>query len=209
MGESDGEVGETKGSAPTLSATYDPALNMAVGSTPPNAAPDTWNYDGEQRPLWRTSEIWLSSFGAPVNGNVAYDHTGTKVFWAAGVTESEQQFRGCEVYFYGITGQKLARYKCSYSPSEGGDGAFHLWQAQRTQHVGGQLTSWNDGAATTDRLGSLRARDSERYTYFPYGEARTESVAGGGMYAGLESPVRITRRRRGDSIVRIRWGSGR
>jgi RHS repeat-associated protein len=65
-----------------------------------------------------------------------------------------------------------------------------MWLADRTQHVGGQLTASNGGAATTDRLGSLRARGTERYTYYPYGEARTESVQGGGMYAGLESPLR-------------------
>ena len=33
---------------------------------------------------------------------------------------------------------------------------------------------------TTDRLGSIRAKDNgERYSYFPYGEPRTESVSGG------------------------------
>ena len=99
----------------------------------------------------------------------------------------------CELFFYGISGQKLARYQCSYDQmvEGGGDGGhFNLWVKDRTQHIGGELTSSNGGAVTTDRLGSIRAKGTERYTYYPYGEAKTATVPGGGMYAGLESPAR-------------------
>jgi RHS repeat-associated protein len=180
----------TKGTAPTLSAAYDPALNMTVGSNPPSYLP--WNYadsyDVEDRPLNVRATMWSSSY----IGKATYDHTGKKVFWIGDVMKDEQQIKGCEVWFYGITGQKLARYTCEYAPTEqgGNDRVFAMWLRDRTQHIGGQVTSWNGGASTTDRLGSLRARDGERYTYYPYGEVRTESVAGGGVYAGLESPLR-------------------
>jgi RHS repeat-associated protein len=68
---------------------------------------------------------------------------------------------------------------------------FGVWLVDRNQHIGGQLTSDGGKAVTTDRLGSTRAKDAERYTYFPYGEARTATVSGGGLYAGLENPLRV------------------
>jgi RHS repeat-associated protein len=196
----------TKGTAPSLSVSYDPALNMETGSNPPSYVP--WDYtlkwDSEDRPREGKAQVW-APWPPYSTGTVTYDHTGKKVFWAGGSYNPSpwEEFAACEVYFYGITGKKLARYQCRYEANnENGDGGnFGMWVADRTQHIGGQLTRWNGpvdwmsgqftgGAATTDRLGSLRARDAERYTYFPYGETRTETVAGGGVYAGLESPLR-------------------
>jgi RHS repeat-associated protein len=92
--------------------------------------------------------------------------------------------------FYGITGQRLARYRCKYDEIEPGVYRFGVSLIDRTQHIGGQLTTETGKGVTTDRLGSVRARDGERYTYFPYGEPRTATVSDSGMYAGLESPVR-------------------
>jgi RHS repeat-associated protein len=92
--------------------------------------------------------------------------------------------------FYGITGQRLARFRCKYDEIEPGVYRFGVSLIDRTQHIGGQLTTETGKGVTTDRLGSVRARDGERYTYFPYGEPRTATVSESGMYAGLESPVR-------------------
>jgi RHS repeat-associated protein len=186
----------TKGTAPTLSVSYDPALNMETGSNPPSYVP--WDYtlkwDAEDRPREGKAQVW-APWPPSSTGTVTYDHTGKKVFWAGGSYNPSpwEEFAACEVYFYGITGKKLARYQCKYDPNNENEtgGNFGIWVADRTQHVGGQLTNWNGGGATTDRLGSLRARDAERYTYFPYGEVRTETVAGGGVYGGLESPLRV------------------
>jgi RHS repeat-associated protein len=100
----------------------------------------------------------------------------------------------CEVYFHSITGQRLARYSCNRTDWDDGSvrrTSFFTAFVDRTQHIGGQLTSWNGTGTTTDRLGSIRAKDNgERYTYYPYGETHTATVSDGGMYAALETPLR-------------------
>jgi YD repeat-containing protein len=98
----------TKGSAPSLGVSYDPALNMQVGSNPPSYMPPGWAqaYDGEDRPLQRKAEMWTYPWnGQGIVSNVTYDHTGKKVFWVGGTTIDEDQLRVCEIYFYGSRGR--------------------------------------------------------------------------------------------------------
>ena len=118
-----------------------------------------------------------------------------------------------------ITGQRLARYQYQYYEWEDagvGHIGFYGGMADRTQHIGGQLTSWNGSGATTDRLGSIRAKDNgERYTYYPYGETHRigvgrRHVRGSGDPAPKvrlkERPLRSSRPagvgRRRDEVIR-------
>jgi RHS repeat-associated protein len=166
---------------------------MAVGSNPPSYVPTDYsnNYDIEDRPKHGPGEF------NPLNGagGVGYDPSGKKVFWAADGGTSGQ----CEIYFFSITGQRLAQFGCKFGIGDSGSIEWSVWMAKRRTHVGGQLTTDTDYDSlgsnptardiTTDRLGSIRARGTERYTYYPYGEVRT-STGTSSLYAALESPVR-------------------
>jgi RHS repeat-associated protein len=186
----------TKGTAPTYSQAYDPALNMPVGSNPPShTAPYPYlePYDIEDRTLYGKAEATPDGYGGMEQGRLRYEPSGRKLFWNKdGESGYPNPTERCEIYFYSITGQRLARYKCAYNQNEY-EGPYHfgVWLVDRNQHIGGQLTSDGGKAVTTDRLGSTRAKDAERYTYFPYGEPRTATVSGGGLYAGLENPLRV------------------
>jgi RHS repeat-associated protein len=166
---------------------------MAVGSNPPSYVPTDYsnNYDIEDRPKHGPGE----SNPPNVVANVGYDPSGKKVLWASdgGATAV------CEIYFFSITGQRLAQFGCKFGIGNSGSIEWSVWMAKRTTHVGGQLTTDTDYDSlgsnptardiTTDRLGSIRARGTERYTYYPYGEVRT-STGSSSLYAALESPVR-------------------
>jgi RHS repeat-associated protein len=188
----------TKGTPPELAINYDPALNMQAGSPLPSVVPQYYslNFDVEDRPLNGYATMWKALQNAPEAGRVTYDPSGKKVFWLAEFPDpqGDEPQAKCEINFYGITGQKLAAYTCTYDQRiEGGGNGGHFnlqLPPLRTQHIGGALTNSNGGAVTADRLGSIRAKGTERYTYYPYGEAKTATVPGGGMYAGLESPAR-------------------
>ena len=172
---------QTKGAPPSLSMIYDPSLNMPAGSTPPSALTGV---DEDDRPISGYGE--LGGYG-----DYTYDQSGKKVA-VTWLNQQDGQLH-MELYFHSITGQRLARYQGS--TSEGDDNGVH-WYAfglsfhDAAKHIGGQLTTWNNTGATTDRLGSIRAMDNgERYTYYPYGESHT-TTGGNAQYAGLESPVR-------------------
>jgi RHS repeat-associated protein len=187
----------SKGTAPTFSQTYDPALNMAVGSNPPSYVPTDYsnNYDIEDRPKRGLAELTRMLNGGLSGGSLGYDSSGKKVFWLG----SDNNTTLCEIYFYSITGQRLAQFGCKIAIGDSGSNEWSVWMAKRRTHVGGQLTADTDYDVstlqptardiTTDRLGSIRARGTERYTYYPYGEIRT-STGTSSLYAALESPLR-------------------
>jgi RHS repeat-associated protein len=175
---------QTKGTAPTLSMSYDPSLNMPVGATPPSGLTGV---DEEDRPISGSGE--LGTLGA--YGDFTFDQSGKKisVMWMGQDGELH-----CELYFHSITGQRLARYQCGTFEGTDGNGnpstGFSVWFHDAAKHIGGQLTTWNNTGATTDRLGSIRAMDNgERYTYYPYGESHT-ATGSNALYAALESPHR-------------------
>jgi RHS repeat-associated protein len=177
----------TKGTAPSFSQAYDPAMNLPVGT---NWSTYAAQWDEDDRPIQGKAEVERGIAGNLYNGTVTYEPSGKRVFWR-GIGDGALGWPElCEMTFYGITGQRLARYRCKYDEIEPGVYRFGVSVIDRTQHIGGQLTTETGKGVTTDRLGSVRARDGERYTYFPYGEPRTATVAESGMYAGLESPVR-------------------
>jgi RHS repeat-associated protein len=171
----------TKGSPPPLNISYDPSLNMPVGSTPPSGLTGV---DEEDRTITGLGE--LGGYG-----DFTFDQSGKKisVMWMG----QDGQLH-CELYFHSITGQRLARYQCGTFEGTDANGnpstGFSVWFHDAAKHIGGQLTTWNNTGATTDRLGSIRAMDNgERYSYYPYGESHT-ATGGNAQYAGLESPVR-------------------
>src|SRR2546425_11549280 len=75
-----------------------------------NGNPPVTTYDVENRAI-------TASPGASM-GNVTYDQDGKRIWWESGPPPNGGSSM-CEVYFYGITGQKLVTYSCGYNWVEG------------------------------------------------------------------------------------------
>jgi YD repeat-containing protein len=132
----------TKGTAPTYSQAYDPALNMPVGSNPPSHTapyPHLEPYDIEDRTLYGKAEATPDGYGGMEHGRLRYEPSGRKLFWNKdGESGYPNPTERCEIYFYSITGQRLARYKCAYNQDEyEGPYRFGVWLVDRNQHIGG------------------------------------------------------------------------
>jgi RHS repeat-associated protein len=164
----------TKGTAPTMTAAYDAATNHQVGQTyDANGNPGfngTYPYDVENhllQPLTSgTSPQWT------------YDPSGKRVF-AKTPGNGTTVATTCEIYFYGITGQRLVTYQCGYNDQTGGNGQFWYQVKSRNVYFGGKLMRSGGVTVVTDRLGSVRANSNgERMSYFPYGEERTSTTDG-------------------------------
>jgi RHS repeat-associated protein len=108
--------------------------------------------------MWRTGS---SRKGRGRRRRYAYDHAGKRVLKSSilGTTE---------LYFYGITGQKLATATCT-----GGS----CGSLQYNVYFGGKLVKSKGVVVVTDRLGSVRANSNGEYmTYYPYGEEKTSTA---------------------------------
>ena len=180
----------TKGDAPYWAGAVEAATNRLVNPL---------GYDANGNPL---DPLGLSPYDVenrrllPPAGDFAgwtYDPSGKRVFAetgkgqiraAPGVRMSGADRTTCELYFYAITGQRLATYTCGYNDMEGGDGTFWYRAKTRNVYFEGKLVQVKDviaGAAktiVTDRLGSVRAAGTERFSYYPYGEERTSTANG-------------------------------
>ncbi|SPF39432.1 hypothetical protein SBA4_2340002 [Candidatus Sulfopaludibacter sp. SbA4] len=168
----------TAGSAPYFSALIDPTTNRQFGQQyDANGNPavnGAFPYDIENR---------LQPAPAPF-ATFTYDHAGKRIF-ASPQVGGNYAYTPCEIYFYGIAGQRLATFTCSYYWSYS-----QYYQAILPQYVGYQVKSWNvyfgsklmrsaGKTIVTDRLGSVRANSGgERMQYFPYGEERTSTPDG-------------------------------
>jgi RHS repeat-associated protein len=164
----------TKGTAPTMSATYDAATNRQVGQTyDANGNPGyngTYPYDVENR--------LMQPLAAGTGPQWTYDGSGKRVF-AKTPGNGTTVATTCEIYFYGITGQKLTTYQCGYNDGTGGNGQFWYQVKSRNVYFGGKLMRSAGVTVVTDRLGSVRANSNwERMNYFPYGEERTSTADG-------------------------------
>jgi RHS repeat-associated protein len=164
----------TKGTAPSMTAAYDAPTNHQVGQTnDANGNPGfngTYPYDVENhllQPLTSgTSPQWT------------YDPSGKRVF-AKTPGNGTTMATTCELYFYGITGQKLTTFQCGYNDQTGGIGQFWYQVKSRNVYFGGKLMRSAGVTVVTDRLGSVRANSNgERMSYFPYGEERTATADG-------------------------------
>jgi RHS repeat-associated protein len=80
----------------------------------------------------------------------------------------------CEIYFYGVTGQKLETYSCSYT-----GGGFVSSLEGINIYFGKKLLQSKGAWVVTDKLGTVRANASlGAINYFPYGEERTSTANG-------------------------------
>jgi YD repeat-containing protein len=195
----------TKGTAPTFSQAYDPSLNMPVGSNPPSYVPTGYSYDIEDRPQNGNAEYTRDWNNQLYSGALGYDPSGKKVFWGRGDNGSGHSDPGsCEIYFYSITGQRMASFWGKYEWDDNGPLGLGIWLKRRKTHVGGQLTAeaesndpYAGGASyeiTTDRLGSVRAR----------GAVHVLPVWGGSDVDGVEWDVRGA----GKSVEDVRFQCG-
>jgi YD repeat-containing protein len=151
----------TQGSAPTLSVSYDPATNHQVGvsyDANGNVADGGIAYDVENRMV-----------GAPDGSSFIYDPSGKRVM-------KIKAYNIRELYFYGITGQKLVTYTCI---PDGNGNITSCGNPATNVYFGGKLMRSGGVTVATDRLGSVRANaNGERMSYYPYGEERTSTADG-------------------------------
>jgi RHS repeat-associated protein len=176
----------TKGTAPTLSVSYDPATNRRTGGECADAngnlnaqsstSPCTsgYGYDIENRIVMQ-NPVWLG-----VTPTVAYSYKpGNKRIWrGTGYVYDGVTFKSLpaneELTFWSITGQKLVTYSVTqYQP--GGINTLPQLVATSTgtnQYFGGKLIKNAGGYVTPDRLGSIGK-------YFPYGQERPSATTDG------------------------------
>jgi RHS repeat-associated protein len=158
------------GPAPSLSLTVDPTTNrgFAAGSTTqyydangnaqgPNAATgNPYTYDIENRLM---------------TGGYTYDPSGKRVLQE---TLNSGTITQLQIYFYSITGQRIATYK-SVSNGSGG----FTQSTSLNLFFGGKQIRVAGATVATDRLGSVRANASGvEFQYWPYGQERTSTPNG-------------------------------
>ena len=171
----------TQPPAPALGVSYD-ANNHQAGLTYDangNQSMDAqgataYGWDVENRLAtstsqgWPGAETWYSydPFGRRVMKDVNPDPQGNN--GGPGYTGG-----AWELYFYGITGQKLATVQCTYN---GNNPTCSLGGYE--VYFGGKLVKAKGNVVVTDRLGSVRYSGGVSHSYFPYGEERTVTPDG-------------------------------
>lgn len=107
----------------------------------------------------------------------SYDPKGKRVF--AETVRGGAADTTCEIYFYGITGEKLGAYTCWYNDHYPGDQLFYYSAKSLNVSFGGKPMRLSGKHVVNDRLGSVRANSSgETFKYYPYGEERTPTADG-------------------------------
>src|SRR5205085_8535005 len=100
--------------------------------------------DVENRPLNGNASWTAAGSSGTSSGAVSYDGSGKRVFWSAtGVSAGGAVRTVCEIYFYGIGGQKLATYGCNYNDFSGGDGQFNWSEKNRNVYFAGKPVQLN------------------------------------------------------------------
>jgi RHS repeat-associated protein len=117
----------------------------------------------------------LVTLGSP-NTNYSYDPWGRRMWEEIpGLRDSQNNQltnTTCEIYFYGVTGQKLETYSCSYT-----GGGFVSSLEGINIYFGKKLLQSKGAWVATDKLGTVRANASlGAINYFPYGEERTSTA---------------------------------
>ena len=173
----------TKGTAPSLSVSYDPATNRQTGGECADAngnlnarAPfcGAYVYDVENR-IVAENPIWLGA-----QPTVAYSYRpGNKRVWKGTNYVANGQTNWSlpsneEVTFWSITGQKLVAYNVTQYQPGGPDTLPQLVASQTgtNYYFGGKLVKNSTGYVTPDRLGSIGK-------YFPYGQERPSATQDG------------------------------
>jgi RHS repeat-associated protein len=151
----------TKGSAPAMSVSVNPATNRVVGLGYDNNGNQT-NWTTPLGPVTAAYDVdnRLASISTP-NGSEVYAYSSA----------NQRLRKQGKLYFYGVGGELLVEYDFAY----GGGGTTPL--NPRTQvYFGGMLVfGEGDRRITTDRLGSTVRTEGYfqpeyRYRYYPYGE---------------------------------------
>ncbi len=163
----------TKGTAPSMTASYDVSNHQVGQSYDANGNTGfsgTFPYDVENhllQPLTSGTGLQWS-----------YSPSGKRVF-AKTPGNGTTVATTCEIYFYGITGQRLATFQCGYHDQTGGNGQFWYQVENRNLYFGQKLMRSAGVTVVTDRVGSVRANSNgDRMNYFPYGEERTSTADG-------------------------------
>ncbi|MCC6589029.1 MAG: hypothetical protein IT168_20190 [Bryobacterales bacterium] len=159
----------TKGSAPQMAITVDPATNRVNGAA----------YDAN-------GNMQLAGWGActPNCYDVENRYTGGGAFGYAPdnkqvlryrtyYVEGEEQ-QDTRLTFYGIDGKRLGIYKLL--KQSGAGGLLRADKVQENVYVAGRLI-WQSGEfIVTDRLGSVVLRRSQgvvqKFSYYPYGQEK-------------------------------------
>jgi RHS repeat-associated protein len=160
-----------------LGMTYDANGNQLWDSGQ-HATAYGWNVENKLATQtsqgWPPAVTWYSydPFGRRVMKDVNPDPYG---YEGGGFTGGTWQ-----MYFYGITGQKLVTMTCGYSTD--GNETPGCSPSSSNLYFGSRLIEANYELVATDRLGSVRASSGgNAYTqmsYFPYGEERTVTADG-------------------------------
>jgi RHS repeat-associated protein len=160
----------TQGTAPSALPQVNSATNQArmIGDYGFDAN-GNWLGMGSQSNAWNAENQLISNGTVDYGGNpltYTYDPWGKRVLQysvggATGPTET--------IYFYSITGQRLAIYTGQYP--------FELTQTSVNLYFGSRLL------APMDRLGSVRQNANGAIAYFPWGEERTPTPNGTDKFA--------------------------
>jgi RHS repeat-associated protein len=157
----------TAGSAPALSLSINTANNQPIGLGSFDANGNTQgnsNSPGVPAYVWDVENRLVTTQPA-VNQptTYTYDPWGKRVWKEVPGVPST-----CEIYFYGVAGQKLETYSCLTNSS-----GFYSTLEGINIYFGGKLLQVKGVWVATDRLGSVRANSNgETFAYFPYGEER-------------------------------------
>jgi RHS repeat-associated protein len=153
----------TKGTAPSLSVSYDPATNRQTGECADangNLCGNGNTYDVENRLVRNSGYLaWAYSY-APGNKRVwRGEWTHDSNFNYTQTTD--------EVTYWSVSGQKLATYQLGTYGTN-----LVATQTGTNYYFGGKLLKNSTGYVTPDRLGSIGK-------YFPYGQERPSATTDG------------------------------
>jgi RHS repeat-associated protein len=165
----------TKGSAPALSVSYNPATNQ----------PYNGNYDANGNAPVGTWNVENKLVGQVLDGtqvNWSYDPFGQRVarYTSSGSWWSEWDGHW-DFYLYGPTGQRMAQIGCDTISGQQIGGSSWCVSEGTDVYFGGKLIAETDASgqvlAPTDRLGTVRGVNTNgtmaQPTYYPYGEPKT------------------------------------
>jgi RHS repeat-associated protein len=157
----------------------DPATNRAGTGANANIYDANGNYLGPYNSVQYNYDVENRLVGTPIGTQWTYDPLGKRI------AKNSQDLNNCEVYFYGITGKKLATFNCGSFADDYGNTTNTLRFSSFSVYFGGRMLQSSGTWVVTDRAGSVRATSKgETMAYFPYGVERTSTADGREKFAG-------------------------
>jgi RHS repeat-associated protein len=168
----------TKGSAPALSVSYNPATNQPYNGNYDangNAPVGTWNV--ENKLVGQVLDGTQVNWSYDPFGERALRNTTSGSWWSL----SNPLDNHWSFYLYGPTGQRMAQIGCDTISGQQIGGSSWCVSEGTDVYFGGKLIAETDASgqvlAPTDRLGTVRGVNTNgtiaQPTYFPYGEPKT------------------------------------